>query len=291
MSLPWQSDGLTINQAAAVLGVSEKTIRNRIGTGMIPARKVSLPAGGASWRIDREWIQANAPPERVPELPERQPGQERSGNRSGSGPEVVPERSGNRDVDPVAFLNRSVDAGSRSVTDPVASIVSEQAQHLQRVEQDVQAIKAYIAGDLGALLRDRLSGVPTRDDIAEATTAAVEAAIGPLLARVTDAAEATRAGMEQSLAGLATRDDLAALESRLDRQQTAPVLSEAIAAAVAPVLQEIQALRAAQEAKDAELAQLTTRLQQTEAQLQETNRVGDPPPIQIQRPWWMFWAD
>ena len=42
---------LTVTEAAARLGVSEKTLRKRIKSGQIEAQKVTLPAGGVAWRV------------------------------------------------------------------------------------------------------------------------------------------------------------------------------------------------------------------------------------------------
>lgn len=43
---------LTVSQAAAALGVSEKTLRKRIASGAVAAVREKLPGGGWAWRVD-----------------------------------------------------------------------------------------------------------------------------------------------------------------------------------------------------------------------------------------------
>ena len=42
---------MTVSQAAAVEGVSEKTLRKRITSGKVTAKRVELDAGGWAWRV------------------------------------------------------------------------------------------------------------------------------------------------------------------------------------------------------------------------------------------------
>ena len=49
---------LTVAQAAAQLGVSEKTVRKRIANGGVKAEHVTLPAGGWAWRVDASRLEA-----------------------------------------------------------------------------------------------------------------------------------------------------------------------------------------------------------------------------------------
>ncbi len=43
---------LTVTQAAAIAGVSEKTLRKRINNGTVAARRETLPTGGWTWRVE-----------------------------------------------------------------------------------------------------------------------------------------------------------------------------------------------------------------------------------------------
>lgn len=46
------SEWLTVGQAAAIIGVSEKTLRKRIAGGEVAAERQKLSAGGWAWRVD-----------------------------------------------------------------------------------------------------------------------------------------------------------------------------------------------------------------------------------------------
>jgi hypothetical protein len=43
---------LTVSQAAAAAGVSEKTLRKRIARGEVKAQRATLPTGGWAWKVD-----------------------------------------------------------------------------------------------------------------------------------------------------------------------------------------------------------------------------------------------
>lgn len=50
---------LTVTEAAAQLGVSEKTLRKRIARGNVAAHKVTLPTGGWAWRVDATCLEGS----------------------------------------------------------------------------------------------------------------------------------------------------------------------------------------------------------------------------------------
>lgn len=50
---------LTVSQAAAAVGVSEKTLRKRIASGGIAAERVALPSGGWAWRVDADRLETS----------------------------------------------------------------------------------------------------------------------------------------------------------------------------------------------------------------------------------------
>jgi len=67
---------VSLSQAAAISGVSEKTIRNRIAAGKVQARKEQLAGGGEAWRILRSSLASGGSewaPEKRPEVPEPPP--------------------------------------------------------------------------------------------------------------------------------------------------------------------------------------------------------------------------
>ncbi len=53
------NEWLTVSQAAALVGVSEKTLRKRIAKGEIKAEKVKLSAGGWAWRVEASRLEAH----------------------------------------------------------------------------------------------------------------------------------------------------------------------------------------------------------------------------------------
>ena len=53
---------LSVTEAAAIAGVSEKTLRKRIKNGEVTATKEKLAGGGWAWRVARGSIET---PERV----------------------------------------------------------------------------------------------------------------------------------------------------------------------------------------------------------------------------------
>jgi hypothetical protein len=51
MSEPGAPEWLTVSQAAAASGVSEKTLRKRIARGQVKAQREPLPTGGWGWKV------------------------------------------------------------------------------------------------------------------------------------------------------------------------------------------------------------------------------------------------
>ncbi len=54
-------EGLSVKEAALQLGIDEKTVRNRIKVGVIPALKVSRPQG-YTWRVFPDGLPAHVDP-------------------------------------------------------------------------------------------------------------------------------------------------------------------------------------------------------------------------------------
>jgi hypothetical protein len=90
---------LTVSQAAARLGLSERTVRKRIKTGEIEAEKRPLDGGGLAWHVHLSPARAGSEPEaqrkNEPEA-RRKPFESESAserNRAGSATENAPEVS------------------------------------------------------------------------------------------------------------------------------------------------------------------------------------------------------
>ncbi len=118
------SESLTINQAAARLGISERTLRKRIASGEVKAEKQALEAGGMAWRV---WLDGSAPeaerktePEARRKPFESESASERKRNRSEveNAPEFSEPRAGSEPEaglidqlrDENAFLRAQIDA-------------------------------------------------------------------------------------------------------------------------------------------------------------------------------------
>jgi uncharacterized protein (UPF0210 family) len=108
-------------QAAALMGMSERTLRRRCKAGTVAAQLVPNPAGGTAWMVERAAIDAAT----------TQPG-----------------------------------AAS-------AVIAATDAATLKRLENDVQQIKSFVAGQL-----------TTREALRDEVSAALDASLSPLLARL-----------------------------------------------------------------------------------------------------------
>jgi hypothetical protein len=116
---------IPLPQAAALMGMSERTLRRRCKAGTVAAKLVPNPAGGTAWMVERAAIDAAT----------TQPG-----------------------------------AAS-------AAVAVNDATTLQRLETDVQQIKAFVAGQL-----------TTREALRDEVSAALDASLSPLLLRLEELA-------------------------------------------------------------------------------------------------------
>jgi excisionase family DNA binding protein len=101
MSEP-EPEYFTVSQAAARLGVSERTLRKRIKAGEVEAEKRPLNGGGVAWHVqlspDRAGSEPEAERKNEPEA-RRKPFESESASerkRTGSAPETAPEVSDTR---------------------------------------------------------------------------------------------------------------------------------------------------------------------------------------------------
>lgn len=140
------SESLTINQAAARLGISERTVRKRIKAGEIKADKEPRESGGTVWHV---WLDAEAVGS-APEVSNREPEARRKENElNGSAPEVVTE-----------------DFQARAGNVPTASDRQPDAAHVAHLESEVLFLRSLIeqrdrdAAELRAALRKALEVMP-----------------------------------------------------------------------------------------------------------------------------------
>jgi hypothetical protein len=140
---------LTINQAAARLGISERTLRKRISKGEIKAEKEPLEAGGMAWRV---WLDGGAP-EIAPEA------ERKENHRTGSAPEVQSPIISEPETAPEVSEPR---AGSEPEAGLIIQLRDENA--FLRAQIDAWRLQAEAANrsaaDNAALLKKALDAMP-----------------------------------------------------------------------------------------------------------------------------------
>ncbi len=164
--LPEYSDLLTVPQAAAALGISERTLRKRIKAGEIEARKYSMPGGGLSWRVslpDRTGSGTETEPEAERKIEpeanrkhfERETIAERkrAGSEVESAPEISEPRTGSGTED-------------RTGSAPEAESTPEYSRQIERLESEVLFLRGLVeqrdrdAAEMRAALREALRSMP-----------------------------------------------------------------------------------------------------------------------------------
>lgn len=122
------SDYLTVSQAAARLGISERTLRKRIKAGELEAEKRPLNGGGVAWQVQLSQDRAGSEPEaerknepearRKPFESESTSKRKRTGSEMENAPEVSDTRAGSEPEagliiqlrDENTFLRAQIDA-------------------------------------------------------------------------------------------------------------------------------------------------------------------------------------
>jgi excisionase family DNA binding protein len=143
---------LSTSQAAARLGVSEKTVRRRIERGELDAEKVPLDGGGVQWRIRLDSgtdIEMDSEMDSVPEV-ETEPRRNRAGTFEAV-PEVVPEAQRTKSERAGTETNSEVDSAPE-VSVPRVGTVSE-------VVPEVAALRDALEREreLNSFLRDQIA--------------------------------------------------------------------------------------------------------------------------------------
>lgn len=138
---------VTVSQAAARLGISERTLRKRIKAGEVEAEKRPLGGGGVAWHVHILPERAGSEPEARRKSFESENASERK--RAGSGTENAPEVSEPR-------------AGSEPEADLVAQLKEENA--FLRSQIDAWRLQAEAANrtasETSAALRKALDAMP-----------------------------------------------------------------------------------------------------------------------------------
>jgi hypothetical protein len=143
------------SQAAALLGISEKTLLRRIKAGTVQAEKVALDTGGLAWRVTLDTGGKDNAIDNAPEPTGARAGtpfehkpaevEERKGQRAGTVPELLEERAG-------TAMDNATDNPSGEV---LALLKSENAFLRGMVEQHQRS-----EAELRASLRAALAAMP-----------------------------------------------------------------------------------------------------------------------------------
>lgn len=140
---------LTVTEAAARIGVSEKTLRKRIASGIIDAEKIPLDGGGWKWRVSANRLEA-----------------------VGSVTEVSKRAVGSLDKSEAEEENPDVPTASNRVTEvpsvevPTVPTVASDARYVAQLETENAFLRSAIEqhqrseAELRAALRRALDAMP-----------------------------------------------------------------------------------------------------------------------------------
>jgi excisionase family DNA binding protein len=149
---------LTVPQAAAALGISERTLRKRIKAGEIEARKYSMLGGGLSWRVslpDRTGSEMETEPEARRKI-------EPEANRKYSECETIAERkrAGSEMENGTEISEPRTGSGTEAESTP------EYSRQIERLESEVLFLRGLVeqrdrdAAEMRAALREALRSMP-----------------------------------------------------------------------------------------------------------------------------------
>ena len=168
---------LTLSQAAAMLGISEKTARKRIAAGEIEGEKIALDGGGVAWRVyldgasvpeaERNFTVPRAGSE--PEHTHSQNERNRSGMVSAvvSEPEVTGTRAGS------VMVNASEVLQAESTVEFLAHLKSENAflrAALEARDRDAAELRAALRSALNAMPKQLEAGSTVEFDRTQGAT-------------------------------------------------------------------------------------------------------------------------
>jgi excisionase family DNA binding protein len=266
------AEWLTVSQAAALVGVSEKTLRKRIARGDIVAERVTLPAGGWAWRVDANRLES-------------------VGNfypREGSVREFVgnvTERDGSESESVTVENSQNIPTAPTDI--PTAS-----------TRTDLARVQGYVARDMelvvGRAVEQAISKVtaPLLNQIAVQTEeiAALRTAHETLSGRIEAESAAHSLLMDELREARKDRADLRAelaklTEAQQDHQEPPAATSEAtqtdiegaLDKAVVPYLKQVQAV-------SAEVDRVNEENERLKKELLEKHFHKGP-----RLPWWKFW--
>jgi len=197
MSEP-QSEYLTVSQAAARLGVSERTLLKRIKSGEVQAEKRPLDGGGVAWRVQLSPDRAGSEMESAPEARrnpfERESASERK--RAGSEMETAPEVSDTRaGTAPEAhlldylrteneYLKSQVDAWRLQAEAANRTAAETSAALRKALDAMPKALASGSTADAAKTLRENAPQAAQSNQVSQTTPVPIIGAVGRSGARV-----------------------------------------------------------------------------------------------------------
>lgn len=181
-----EAQWISVAEAAKILQKSERTVRRQCEGGKLQARQESTPSGRA-WMVCLEPVEsvaesmAESMADEVTEGEIEAPSSTRSEEATATGA----DRNEAAAIVPTLEMHVSTPAVTSSANAPANSEVLAEVGELRH---DVEQIRAFLAGQIAAEMRDTLAALPSRDDIREDLTTAMSAAITPVMQRLEELA-------------------------------------------------------------------------------------------------------
>ncbi len=165
---------ISVAEAAKILQKSERTIRRQCESGKLQARQESTPSGRA-WMVCLEPVESMADEVTEGEIEPPSSTQDAEATATGA------DRNEAAAIVPTLEMRISTAAATSEANTEVLAEVGE-------LRHDVEQIRAFLAGQIAAEMRDTLAALPSRDDIREDLTTAMSAAITPVMQRLEELA-------------------------------------------------------------------------------------------------------
>ncbi len=162
---------LTVSQAAARLGISEKTLLRRIRRGELEAHKEPLPNGGSAWRVHLNTEQDAPEPEGTDKRAEEA--------RAGTGQDT---KDSEKDSAPVVSFARA-GSGQDSGQDTLTAHLLEENRFLRGVVEQQQRDAAELRQALREALKLQTRALPSPAESAPSVAAGEETPTAPKVAQ------------------------------------------------------------------------------------------------------------
>lgn len=169
-----EAQWISVAEAAKRLHKSERTVRRQCESGKLNARQESTPSG-------RSWMVCLEPVESVTDHMAEEVTEGEVEAPSSTQSEEATDRNEATAIVPTLEMRVSAPAANAPANAEVLAEVGE-------LRHDVEEIRAFLAGQIAAEMRDTLAALPSRDDIREDLTTAMSAALTPVMNRLEELA-------------------------------------------------------------------------------------------------------